>query len=166
MLTRTEKISRSCILITLGMLLGYLESMFNFIPFPGVKPGLSNLVVLYALYSLDIKYTYSIGALKSILNGILFSGITGIFYSLTSTLVSITVMYIIKKKFYPDVLSEYGIGMLGSSLFNSTQLVVASILLKTLSVYYYLPVMIFISVFTGALISFIYRLTIKQIRGL
>ena len=99
MLTRTEKISRSCILITLGMLLGYLESMFNFIPLPGVKPGLSNLVVLYALFSLDIKYTYSIGVLKSVLNGILFSGITGIFYSLTSMFVSITVMYIIKKKF-------------------------------------------------------------------
>ncbi len=150
----------------MGLLFGYVENLFPIIPFPGLRIGLSNIVVLYSLFVLGLKYTLFLAIIKSILNGLLFSGTISIFYSLVSITFSVLIMYILKKLFYPEKVTEYGISVAGSVMFNICQILIASVLLKTNAVYYYMPFMILASVFTGLLIAFISKLTMRQIRGL
>ena len=84
---RTRKITALAILIAIGIILGYIESFINVIPVSGVKIGLSNMVLLYCIYKLSITDTLIVATIKSILNGILFSGIMSIIYSLSASIV-------------------------------------------------------------------------------
>ena len=55
MSTRIKKITTLSILITIGMILGYIENFINIVPVSGVKIGLSNVVLLYCIY----KFTFT-----------------------------------------------------------------------------------------------------------
>lgn len=153
---RTRKITVLAILIAIGIIMGYIESFINVIPVSGVKIGLSNMVLLYCIYKLSITDTLIVATIKSILNGILFSGIMSIIYSLSASIVSVTVMILLFK--YVKKISVYGISMCGSCVFNITQFIVASIVLGNflimINLWYVLP----ISLVTGLILGEVYRI--------
>ena len=43
----TKKISKISLLVTIAIVLGYVENIINIIPVSGVKLGLSNFALLY-----------------------------------------------------------------------------------------------------------------------
>ena len=145
--------------------MGYIESLITIIPLNGIKIGLSNVVILFSVFFLDAKSTYIIASIKSILNAIIFTGVSAIIYSLPSIICAVTVMIIIKKYFFPKSVSEYGISVLGSVVFNVVQIMIASAVMKTQVVFYYLNYMILLSVLTGIIVAFITKLINKRIRG-
>ncbi len=162
MLTHIDKISRSCLLITIGLILGYFENILIYIPVPGVKIGLSNIVLLYAVLKMDAKWPVIIGVLKSLLSGLLFSGVTTIIYSVVSVICSVLIMSFLFRKLFPDKISIYGISISGSIVFNIVQIFVASVYMKTQTVFYYLPYFVLISIFSGFITAFIIKLNLKR----
>ena len=69
------RLSLSALLIALMLVLGYVESL---VPagVPGMKLGLSNSVLIFAVYMLGIPSAYILMALKVLLSGLLFSGVS------------------------------------------------------------------------------------------
>ena len=58
---RTYKISACAVLTALAMIFSYIEAMIPFsLGIPGIKLGLSNLVVLVALYGIGASYAFGI----------------------------------------------------------------------------------------------------------
>ena len=63
-------------MVALAFILSYVEHLipFNF-GIPGVKLGLANLVVLLALYTLDLRDAFVIAVIRIILTGLTFGGL-------------------------------------------------------------------------------------------
>lgn len=135
------------LLVTVGLLLGYLESvLFPVIPLYGLKIGFSNLPVLFALYYFNSKCAYAVGITKAVLNGLLFAGGMSILYSATGIVLSVFVMSALKKI---NNLSVYGVSVAGSALFQVGQIIVACMVLQSYAPLYYLSYLLFGSVICG-----------------
>ncbi len=128
------------LMFALAMVLSYVESMITVpgLP-PGVKLGLSNIVTMYCAFFLGWKQAYTLAVLKGFF-ALLTRGFTAACMSTAGGLVSVTVMLllILPKKLN---LSYTLISVLGSLGHNFGQLLMASVIMKSGFVIYYLPIM-------------------------
>ena len=70
---KTRKVARIGMLMALAMILSYVESLFPaFVAIPGVRIGLANLAVIFALYTLGFGEAFAISFLRVVLSSLLF----------------------------------------------------------------------------------------------
>ena len=145
------RVALSAVLTALAMIFSYVEAIlpFNFV-IPGVKLGLSNLVVLVALYSLGAGYAFAINMTRIVLSGLLFGGVSAMLYSLAGGLLSFAVMLILMKT---DIFSPIGVSTAGGVSHNIGQLTVAALITETPKIYLYLPVLLISGTITGILLG-------------
>ena len=152
----TNKIARLSMLLAISVVLSLVESMIPFFNgmIPGVKLGLANIVIVYAIYKYKFKDALYISILRVFLVGILRTGLFSItfFFSLTGALLSLSVMYLFKKY---TKLSVIGISILGAIFHSLGQIIVAIIFLSNVNIIYYLPILLISSVITGILVGMI-----------
>ena len=145
----TKKITLCGVLIALAMALSYTERFIPlqmFIPLPGIKLGLANIVTLVALYILGINNAYTILILRCILGSAFGGGISGLMFSMVGGVLALTVMVIARKI---PCFSVYGVSILGAAAHNIGQICVAMILMKSVYVGAYLPWLLIVALFTG-----------------
>ena len=99
----TQKIARFGLLTALALVLGLLDRavpvsalLGGFVP--GIKLGLANTVLLYAVYLMDWKSCVLLMLTKVVLSGFLFGSLTAILYSLSGGVLSLAVMLLVRKK--------------------------------------------------------------------
>ncbi len=136
-------------LFALALVLTAVEYMIPPIPMmpPGVKLGLANIVTMYCLFYLGKKQTFAIVFLKS---GFVFlmRGATAFLMSLSGGLLSAAVMILLLAVAHRS-LSYLVISVCGAISHNLGQLIVASFLLGTGMVAFYLPLLILSGVAMG-----------------
>lgn len=137
------------LLVSLGLALSILES-FMPIPFvaPGAKLGLSNMVVLITLVVFGFKEALVVGILKSILFSLATGSISSLFYSLSGSVLSCITMYIVYS-YFSNIYSLIGVSIFGAVAHNLAQVSVASLMMKNLKIFSYLPILLLTSLFTG-----------------
>ena len=145
-LSATKKSLISACLVTVGLILGYLEHVFLPLPFWGLKIGLSNLPLLFALCFLRADYVYTIGFSKAVLSGVLFSGLTSSLYSCAGIFLAVSVMLCVKKT---KKCSIIGVSVAGSGMFQVGQTLVACFLLSSDAPLFYLAYLLIGSVPCG-----------------
>ena len=160
----TKKFIRLSMLLSLAVVLNIIESLipiFNFL-IPGVKLGLSNVIILTVLYVYGFKDAMYLSILKVFLVGILKTGIFSIpfFFSLAGAIISIVMMYLFKKI---KLFSIIGISIIGSISHSVGQVLVA-IFVINIKMIYYLPILLMISIPTGILVGIISQELIKYIK--
>ena len=135
----------------LALIFSYVETLipFNF-GIPGVKLGLANLIIVIALYKMKISDAYMLSIVRVLLSGFIFGNYFSIIYSLAGGILSLSTMYLLKRK---DGFSILGISMAGGVMHNVGQLIVAMLVVETFSVIYYVPVLLISGVVTGLLIG-------------
>ncbi len=157
-----KKIARLGVLLALSIVFSIIESFIPSVPIPGVKLGLASVVTLIVLYLYGTKDALLILLLRiflvSILIGKLFS--FGFYLSLSGGMLAFFLMVITKKI---KVFSIYGVSVAGAVGHAIGQIVLASILLSTFSLLYYLPIMALLSVFTGLLTALVSEKVKKQL---
>lgn len=128
----------------------YIESVVTaLLPLPpGVKPGIANIVVVFACASMGFGYALLLTVMKSAF-AVIISGATAGFISLSGGLLSVAATALLIKKAYGK-LSFTGISVLGAVCHNTGQTAAACIILG--SAYYaaYFPVLVISAVITGA----------------
>ena len=131
----TFRLALSALLIALMLVLGYVESLFP-TGVPGVKIGLSNSVLIFAVYMLGIPSAYILMALKVLLSGILFSGVSSMMYGFAGGLVSLTLMLLLSRS---RKISPVAVSMAGGVSHNAGQIVIAVLILSNSPkmLYYY-----------------------------
>lgn len=148
----------------LALIFSYVETLIPIhIGIPGVKLGLANLIVVIALYRIGVRESYVLSVLRVILAGFLFGNLFAILYSLAGGLFSLTVMAFLKKT---EKFSVLGVSMAGGVFHNIGQLLMAAIVLESLSITYYLPVLLISGIVTGLLIGIVANEMLKRVRGL
>ena len=134
------KIARGGMLTALALILSYVESLIPLTPgIPGIKPGLANLVILSGLYCLPPQEVLAVSAARILLLGFLFGNGVSIVYSLTGGLLSFAVMLALLRK---GGFSPVGVSIGGGVSHNIGQLAAASCILRSTSVFWYLPVLL------------------------
>ena len=159
----TRKIARMGLLVALSMILSYVESLIPaFVAVPGVKVGLANIVVIFALYTLGPIEALTVSLLRVILSSFLFGSVLSLLYSLSGALLSLGGMILMKKV---KIFSTTVVSVTGGVLHNVGQILVACLVLETDVLLYYLPVLILSGVITGAVIGIIASLVIKRLEN-
>ena len=165
-MVNTRKLVLFSFLVTLGTTLHVFEAMLpNPLPFPGVKLGLANIVTLLAIYMYGLREGLIVAVLRvlfgSLLIGTLFS--VSFMMSLTGAVISSLVMAILYR--YIHVFSILGVSMAGAVSHNVGQLLMASYLIETKSIFFYLPVLIVVGLPTGFMTGYISRMLFPYIKG-
>ncbi len=146
-------VARVGVLAALAIILSYFEMLIPApVPFPGIKLGLANIVVVIALYTLGPKIAFNISIVRVFSVAFLFGNLSTLMYSLTSALVSFTFMYLFKKT---KLFSIVGVSIIGSFAHVTTQIFVAALIVEDLSVITWLPVLTVSAVVSGFLIGYI-----------
>lgn len=151
-----KKQARISLLLALAVVLSIMEGIipvFNGI-IPGLKIGLANIAVLFVLYSYDFKDAFILTVLRVFLVGILRTGLFSITFSfsLVGAVISVIIMGISKRY---TKLSIIGVSTIGSISHTLGQLLVSSLFLNNLKIFYYFPFLLIISTITGIFIGII-----------
>lgn len=147
----TARIARDGVLLALAMILGFIDNMIPMpIPVPGVKLGLANLVVIYAVYKMGDYDAIIISVARVLLSGLMFAGMSGIMYSLAGAILSLTVMILMHRLTGYHMIS---ISICGSISHILGQLLVAGVLTSFAVIIYYAPVLLISAFIAGAIIG-------------
>ena len=127
---KTRELTLCAVLAALALALSYMESFFPLaliVPLPGVKLGLANIVTLYALYAIGFPSALAILLVRCTLGALFAGNASALLFSLLGGLSALLVMALLSgaKK-----LSIFGVST---------------------APLYYLPFLLLVSLFTGAL---------------
>lgn len=157
---KTKSITTISILTAISVVISIIESYFTFIGniIPGLKLGLANIVVIFALYKYNFKTAISISVVRVLIVALIRTGFgLNFFFSLVGALFSVISMSIVKKSH----LSVIGVSIIGSISHSIGQVLVGIIMLDNYNVIYYLPYLLLFSIPTGILIGIISKRLLK-----
>ena len=161
MIDLKTKVAYFGVFTALTLIFSYVETLIPIhLGIPGVKLGLANLIIVITLDKMGVKEAYILSVVRVVLAGFIFGNMFSILYSMAGGLLSLTVMIFLKKT---DKFSVMGISMAGGVFHNVGQLIMASIVLESLSITYYLPVLLISGVLTGFFIGFIANEMLKRL---
>lgn len=146
-----NKIAYWGVFLALALVCSYVESLIPIsFGIPGVKLGLTNIVVILMLYTIGAKDAILISVLRIILAGFMFGNAFSIIYSLAGGILSFLVMLLLKNTGKLKILS---ISTAGGISHNVGQLIVAALVVENYNILFYVPVLIIAGIITGFLIG-------------
>ena len=145
----TLRTAYSGMLIATMLVLGYVESLLPAVgTVPGIKMGLSNSVLIFAVYMLALPTAWALMVLKVLLTGLLFGGASTVLYAMAGGVLSMAFMTALSR--IPG-LHPVTVSMAGGVTHNIGQVAMAMLLLHTRQLLFYMAVLIFVGMACGAL---------------
>lgn len=144
----TKKLVILAIMVAQALVLSLIES---WIPMPGiygVKLGLANIVTMVVIVFFGLKDALLVVIVRCALASIFGGGPLVFLFSITGGILSTLVMSLLYKKF-SRVFSIIGISIAGAVTHNIGQISVAIMVMQSLSVVSYLPVLLVAGIATG-----------------
>lgn len=158
-----HQITIVAMLCAVSVVLSALESMVEILPFmiPGMKLGLSNVAVMFALEVCSLPSAFCVVLFKAIF-ALVTRGGTAFLMSFFGGFCATLAMYLLLSS--KRVRFGYiGVGITGAVLHNTGQLMVAFLLVGE-AVAAYALFLIFMSLITGSLTGFLNFLTLPYVR--
>ena len=160
---KSQKVAGFAVVVTLALMLSYLEAKLpSFVAIPGIKLGITNAVVLTVLYLYGTKKAYAVNFLRIALVSLLFGSAVGFIYSAAGGLLSTTAMVIMKRFKRFNIVT---VSVTGGIMHNIGQIIAAMILMNTSSVGWYLAVLWFSGLLSGALIGILTGILCKRLKN-
>lgn len=158
----TQRLTRLALLTAVALALGWAESFIPS-PMPGIKLGLSNTVLLYALYLLDVKSAVLLMGLKVLLSALTYAGINAMFYSLGGGIVSLLMMVLVKT-LSRDSVSLVGVSIIGAVFHNVGQLLIVAAIASWRSAVVLAPVLLIAGAVMGLVTGFVGKYAINALK--
>ena len=158
---KTQKLTVMALTTAIALVLSFVESQIPaFVAVPGVKMGLANIAIVYALYRLGWKEAALISLIRVVLVSLLFGSAASFLYSLAGAVLSLLGMALLKKT---GKFTEIVVSVAGGVLHNIGQIAMASIILETDALRYYLPFLLISGILAGVVIGLISGILIRRI---
>ena len=151
----TKQLTLCAVLTAMALALSYVENFFPLslaIPVPGIKLGLANIVTLFALYALGAPQAMMILIARCFLGAVFAGNMNALIFSLMGGVTAMLVMILLSRV---RKLSVYGVSIGGAAAHNCGQVAAAVLTLGNPAPLYYLPILLGVSLFTGALTGLI-----------
>ena len=148
-----KKVAILGVFLALALICSYVESLIPFyFGVPGMKLGLTNVVVLLLLYFFGAKEALLVSVMRILLSGFMFSNAFSILYSLAGGVLSWAVMLLLKKTGRFHMVS---ISICGGITHNLGQILVAMVVVKNYYIFGYFPFLFIGGGITGLLIGLV-----------
>jgi heptaprenyl diphosphate synthase len=158
--SKTKRMTTLALLAAAAFVLSWLDSM---IPvsgvLPGAKLGLANLSVLSGLYLLGPGPGAVLCLLKILLSTFLFGNAYSFFYALAGGILSYLVMFLTYRH-----CSVVFVSVLGGIFHNVGQVLVAAIVLETVGLFGYLPVLLLCGLGAGCAVGVVGGILVSRCR--
>lgn len=158
---KTKKLTMYALLVALALILSYLESLVPLsFAIPGIKMGLPNIVIVFALYKLGFRAAGCISLIRVVLVSILFGNVMSMAYSLAGAVLSLAVMWLLKRC---GRFGSVGVSVAGALGHNLGQIATAVLLLETPGLVWYLPALCVSGAVAGLCIGILGGILVNRI---
>lgn len=161
--TTVHRITFFALLLSIGIILHFLESYIS-IPIGGylLKPGISNIVVLFCIYLLSFRDAVFLSFSRGILSFLFEPSINAVTISITfgGILLSLAGMYIIMVLSPKNIIH---ISVVGGITHNIGQLMVVLFFIPDKYLLYYLPLLVISGFFGGFITGWIVTIALPKI---
>ncbi len=165
-MSKTKSLTLTAMIFAVALVLAIVENMLPPLPLalPGVKFGLSNIAVMYALFFVGPKRAYAIAVLKGFFVFIT-RGIIAMSLSLTGGLLSVTTMAVFLF-FYKEKVSYLVLSILGGISHNIGQFLVIMVLYAGVNMLPYLPILLISGLVAGIITSTLLKAILPALKRL
>lgn len=160
----TRELTTCALLTAMALALSYLENLFPLaaaIPLPGVKLGLANMVTLFALYALGPGQALLILTARCLLGAMFAGNMNALIFSLLGGFCAMGVMILLSRW---KRLSVYGVSAGGAAAHSCGQVAAAVLTLGSWAPVGYLPVLLGVSLATGAVTGLLAACLFRALR--
>ena len=157
---KTKRLVLLAMLTAVAMILSYVESLLPSVGIPGVKMGLANIAVIFALFRFGWKEAAALSLVRVVLVSLLFGSVSAMLYSLAGAVLSLAVMALLRRI---DRFSTVGVSVAGGVAHNAGQILMAMLILQTKQLLGYLPVLAVSGIAGGVLTGLTAALLIRRI---
>ncbi len=162
---KAKRLALCGLLTALALVLSYLESLvpLGSLSFfvPGVKLGLPNLAILFALYRLGFKEAAVISLIRVLLVSLLFGNVFSLAYSAAGAALALAVMGLLR---HSGKFGTAGVSVAGAVAHNVGQILVAMAVLETGAIAAYLPVLLLTGTAAGVAIGLVSAVLIDRVK--
>lgn len=160
---KTGKLTMLGLLSAVSLIIFVLELRLPpLIPVPGVKPGLSNIVVLVTLYAFDRRSAGAVLTVKTILGAVFAGSMLRFLYSAAGSVLCFLTAAALK-----DIAEEKRLWFLSAAAacaHNFGQLLIARLVTGTEKIWWYAPVLVLSGILTGVFTGFCAKYTLPVLR--
>ncbi len=158
---KAKKTAYLALFTATALILSFVESLIPpvYAAVPGIKIGLPNIIIIYALYKISVLGAFSVSIIRVLLVALLFGNAMTLFYSLAGALLSLTIMVILKKT---ALFSVSGVSVTGAVFHNLGQIIVAILILDTVEIGYYMIILTLTGVVSGVLVGILSAILLKR----
>lgn len=155
----TLRLATYGVMAAMALVFGYVESLVPLpVPVPGIKLGLANIVVLYALLAFGPRPGLAIMVVKVCASSLLFGNPTMFMYSLAGGFASFAAMALSTRW---RSLSVVGVSMVGGVFHMAGQLLMVGAVLTPAIALAYAPVLLPSGLASGLLVGYLCRLVLR-----
>ena len=156
-----RKIALFGMLTALALVLSYVESLIPaFFAIPGMKLGITNIVVLTAMYIINEKAALIINVVRIFAVALLFGSILSFIFSICGGILSFAVMLILKRT---NRFSTVAVSAAGGVAHNIGQIAAAAVIFQSTSVLWYLAILWLTGAVSGLLIGLLGGVACKRL---
>ncbi len=155
----TRKVAHMGLMIALALVLSYVEAQIpTFVAIPGIKVGLANIVVVFALYNFGAKEALMVSFFRVLLAALMFGSLMSLAYSAAGAFLSLLGMILLKRFF-----GTVAVSVVGGVLHNLGQILMACLVLETNVVIYYLPFLLLSGTIAGVVVGLVAAMVLKRL---
>ena len=156
----SKKISLMALFTAFAVILSYIETFIPTVGIPGAKLGLANFAVIMVMYAVGNKEAFFINVIRIIIIGLFFGNMFSICFSIAGALVSFIGMVLLKSTKRISMITVAIIGV----LHNVGQIIIASVILKNVGIFTYVPILMIAGIITGTVIGILSNILYKRTR--
>lgn len=159
---KAKKVTFYGLLVAVALILSYVES---FVPFffavPGIKMGLPNIAIVFILYKMGTKEAATVSLIRVFIVSLLFGNVISFVFSISGACVSICVMALLRKS---GKFSSTAVSVAGAVAHNVVQIAVATVVINSGVIAFWLPALCVSAVVTGLCIGLVSSLLVKRVK--
>ena len=159
---KTKRVAHIGLCTAAALILAYVETLIPpiFTAIPGIKLGLPNIAIIFALYSFGLSWAAVISFVRIVAVALLFGNSMTFAYSVAGAFLSLLVMAVLRKLGF---FSEVGVSVCGGVFHNVGQILTAMLLLETTKLGYYLIILAITGTVSGVLVGICSGILLKRI---
>ncbi|MBP3347689.1 MAG: Gx transporter family protein [Clostridia bacterium] len=160
-MNKTKRYVYCAMLTAVAMMFSWLEHLIPFdFGIPGVKLGLANIATVVTLYLFGCKMAVGVSVVRIVLSSLLFGGVVPMIYSLAGGLCSLCGMILLYRW---GRLGHVGVSAVGGVLHNFGQLLAAFVVVPSLGLWSYTPVLVISGTLTGVVVGVVASVCINRL---
>ena len=163
--SKAKRIAVCGLLTALALVLSLVERLFPLsaaVPVPGIKLGLANVVTLFALTRLGKRDAFAILLVRVVLASVFMGSVTSFLFALFGGVLALAVMALLLP-FEGRWFSIPGISAAGAAAHNIGQIGAAMLVLRSVYVAAYLPLLLVSALVMGLVTGLTCRATLEHL---